>query len=385
MNKRKILIVCIVILFGAGGVTAMIFLTEPTAQREGATKETAMLVDVIEATRQDYNPSIVATGTVQPEEDVTLSPLVGGQIVSRSDKFTPGGFVRKGEVLLQIDPSDYRNTLELRKSDLLQRQSDLNVEMGRQQVARQDYRLVGDSLSPEEKALVLRQPQLEAVKATVEAAKASVAQAELNLKRTTIRAPFDAHILSRNVTIGSQVAPGNNLGRIVGTERYWVVVSVPVSKLPWLSFPESEDDQGSGVRIYNKSGYEGFYREGYLYRQIGALDAQTRLASVIVVVPDPLEDIRPDKPGMIIGSFVEVEIEAETLEDVVRISRDHIRNNETVWVMNEGKLAIRSVDIVFSDAEYSYVIDGVNDGDQIVTTNLSTVVEGVGLRTESTQ
>lgn len=368
-------------------VTLLIFSTEPTAKREGATKETAMLVDVIAVERGNFEPLIAATGSVRAEEDVMLSPLVGGQVIRRSTAFTPGGFVEKGEVLLQIDPQDYRNTLELRKSDLLQAQTDLNVEMGRQSVAEQDLALIGgDSLSAEERQLVLRKPQLDAVRARLKAAQAAVAQAELNLARTTIRAPFDAHILNQNVTTGSQVSPGDNLGRLVGTDYYWVELTVPVTKLQWLTFPDAEHEKGATVRIMNRSAWEGgAYREGELYRQVGALDQQTRLARVLVRVEDPLAH-RPgntELPKLMIGSFVDAEVNAREIRDVIRLERDYVHTNQTVWVMKDKKLEIREVEVVLSDAGYTYISKGLEHDEHVVTTNLSTVVEGIGLRTET--
>lgn len=381
------------ILIAGIAITTLIFSTEPEAKTEGASIETAMLVDVITVKVGSYEPTISATGTVQPVEDITLSPLVSGQIINRDPAFTTGGFVKKNQPLLQIDPSDYRNTLELRKSELLQSKTTLDTEMGRQQIAEQDLMLItNDSLfkdnplSADERQLILRQPQLNAVKATIVGAKASVDQAQLNLERTTIRAPFDAHILSQNVTAGSQVGPGDDLGRLVGTEYYWVTATVPVSKLQWLHFPENDKDRGSEVLIKNSTAWpEEQYREGYLDKEIGALDGQTRLARVLVKVADPLAkntDLE-GKPKLMIGTFVEVDIQANKLDNVVRLSRDYIRSNETVWVMKEGKLEIREVDIVLTDNDYAYIRKGLEEGEQIVITDLSTVSNGIGLRTRS--
>lgn len=374
-------------------VTTLIFSTEPEAKREGASIETAMLVDVLPVEQGTFEPIIVATGTVQPTEDVVLSPLVSGQVIRRDPAFTPGGFVKKGEVLLQIDPSDYRNTLELRKSELMQSQTTLETEMGRQQIAEQDLQLISDDslfgsnpLSEEERQLVLRKPQLNAVKATIGAAKASVDQAELDLGRTTIRAPFDAHILSQNVTKGSLVSQGDNLGRIVGTDYYWVIATVQVSKLQWLTFPNGDSGKGSLVRIENPTAWPtGAFREGYLDKQIGALDNQTRLARVLVKVHDPLataNDLK-GRPKLMIGTFVEVKIQADSIPNVVRLHRDYVRSNETVWVMKDEKLEIRDVDIVLNDDEYAYIRQGLTDGEKVVITDLSTVTNGIGLRTGS--
>ncbi|MBC6998138.1 efflux RND transporter periplasmic adaptor subunit [Cytophaga sp. FL35] len=392
MSNKKILYICLAILGGGILLTTLIFFTEPEAEREGASVETAMLVDVMEVQKGTFEPVIVATGTVQPVEDVTLSPLVSGQITRRDPAFTPGGYVKKGQVLMQIDPSDYENTLELRKSEYMQAQTSLTTEMGRQQIAEQDLQLISNDslfgsspLSEEERQLVLRKPQLNAVKATIAAAKAAKEQAELNLGRTTIRAPFDAHILTQNVTNGSQVAPGDDLGRIVGTDFYWVTAAIPVNKLQWLQFSDGDSNSGAPVKILNPTGWSpGSERQGYLDRQIGALDGQTRLARVLVKVPDPLATLPKNDtlPKMMIGTFVEVNIQAKPIENVVRLSRDFIRNNQTVWVMKDDKLEIREVEIILNDDEYAYISKGLQDGDSVVITDLSTVTSGIGLRTE---
>jgi RND family efflux transporter MFP subunit len=387
MSKKKILLICLGILVFAVIITSFIFMTEPTAKSEGATKQMAMLVEVIEAEKGDFRPVFVATGSVSPVEDVMLSPLVSGEVIRRAPEFTPGGFVPKGTILLQIDPSDYRNVLELRKSELEQAQTNLEMEMGRQEVAEKDLELIGgDSLSSQQKSLVLRKPQLNSVRATIKAARAAVDQAQLDLNRTTIRAPFDAHILSQNVTVGSQVAPGDNLGRLVGVDHYWVVLNIPVSKLQWLSFAEDAEESGSEVKITNTTAWrESSFRTGFLDKQVGALDDQTRLARVLVNLPDPLaqEKNNRDKPEVMIGSFVDARLTGTTIPDVIRLNRDYVRNNERVWVMQDGQLKIKPVEVLLNDAEYAYITAGLEDGEQVVMTNLSTVADGLPLRTRS--
>jgi len=385
MNWKKTLLICLLILLVAGGVTTLIFMTEPTASKGGATKKTAMLVDVIPVERSTYQPNIIATGTVQAAQDITLSPRVSGQILSITPSFVPGGFVRKGQTLLQIDPADYENTLALRQSDLSQAMADLNIEKGRQEIARRDYQLVGDTLSQENKDLVLRQPQLEAVQARIEAAKASIKQAELALERTTVKAPFDAHILTRTANVGSQVAPGNALGRLVGINEYWVETTVPLAQLSRLSMPSART-KGSAVKIRNRNAWpDGTYRTGYVKQLIGTLDDQTRLARVLVSVPDPMAYRQKNTPRLIIGSFVETSIEGKPINDVIRLNRDYVREDNTVWIMEEDKLRIKDISIVFQDATYAYISDGLSEGDRVVTTNLATVVEGTDLRLEQSQ
>lgn len=384
-SRRKTILLSLGILFAGGLITALIFFTEPKAVREGATRKTAMLVNVIRPEQGNFNPTVIATGTVKPEQEVMLSPRVSGEIVSRSPLFTPGGFVDKGEMLLRIDPADFRNVLELRKSDLHRAEADLKIEMGRQLVAEKDYQLLDEELRVDNKELVLREPQLKAAQAAVEAARASVAQAELDLQRTAIRAPFDAYILSRNANVGSQVSPGDNLGRLVGTDIYWIEVAVPLSKTLWMSFPDEEHEKGSRVMIRNRTAWpDTVHRTGYLYRLIGALEDQTRMARVLVAVEDPLahQTDTEGRPPLIIGSFVEVQIIADEISDVVRLSRDYLRKDHTVWVMEKEKLRIKNVDVLFMDAEFAYISGGLSSNDYVVTTNLSTVTDGAPLRTE---
>ncbi|MDR8393187.1 efflux RND transporter periplasmic adaptor subunit [Aliifodinibius sp. S!AR15-10] len=387
MNKKKTLLICFIILLVGGAFTTLIFSTEPTAQRSGATAETAMLVNVTEVQRDTYRPTIRVMGTVEPSQDIVLSPRVDGEIIERSDSFTPGGYVEKGDKLLQIDPSDYKNALQQRKSELTQALSNMKVEMGRQEAAQREYQLYGDTLSKQSESLVLREPQLEAVKSQVQSARAAVEQAELELQRATIRAPFDAHILSRNVNVGSLVGPGDSLGRLIGMDTYWVEATVPLSQLRWLNFPDG-NQEGSEVRIRNRTAWpQDEYRVGHLHKLVGALENQTRMAQVLISVPDPQSRDADNlgQPALMVGSFVEASIKARELPDVFRLNRDYIRTGETVWVMEDGKLRIRDVDIVFRDAQYAYIGDGLNEQDQVVTTNLSTVVDGASLRLEGSE
>ncbi len=386
-NWKVTLLVCAVIAGVAAGLIALTFSTEPTAQKGGATKKTAMLVEVVEVERRSYRPRIVAQGTVEPAQDVVLRPQVGGRITSLAEGFTPGGFVEKGELLVRIEAADYEHALAQRKSDLRQVLSELAIEKGRQDVAKAEFERFDEEIEADDTDLVLRKPQLEALQERVNAARAAVEQAELNVRRTSVEAPFDAHILRRDVNVGSQVSPSDPIGRFVGVDTYWVGVELPLSKLRWLSFPPNDDDadgeQGSKVEVRNRQAWpKDTVRNGYLYRLVGALDQNTRMARVLAAIPDPLARKldNEDKPRLMLGEFVEVTIEGVEIDDVVRLERDYVRENDTVWVMKDGKLEISDVDIVMRDAQYAYIASGLDDGAKAVTTHLSTVVDGAALR-----
>ena len=378
----KTLAICALLIATAVAALWLIFNTEPTAERETATRTTAMLVETTRAKAGTFRPTIKALGTVTAARDITLRPQVGGQITEVAGNFTPGGFVSAGEVLLRIDEADYRNALRQRETELQQAIANLEIELGRQDVAEQDYRALERTLPPEKKALVLREPQLRSADAQVQAAEAAVEQARLDLQRTSVTAPFDAQVITQQVNLGSQVAAGDALGRLVGTDVYWIETTVPVARLSWLSFP-GDDEAGSAVRVRNRTAWPaGQSRGGSLYKLIGELESQTRLARVLVAVEDPLARNINGKvvPRLLLGEFVECRIRGRAIADAYRIRREHIRKNDTLWIMRDGKLEIRPLNIVVRDDRFAYVREGINEQDQVVTTNLSTVNEGARLR-----
>jgi RND family efflux transporter MFP subunit len=376
----SILIVQLIIAAGAA-VLWIIFNTEPEATRGGATRESAMLVDVTTVERGTHRPSVVATGTVRPARDIVLRPRVEGQVIDHASSLQPGGIVEADEQLIRLDPSDYRQTLRQRRSDLKQAQAGLRREQGRQRVAEREYELSDQQLTGANKDLVLRQPQLETAEAAVASARAAVDQAELELARTTINAPFQAQVLDRRVDVGSQVSAGDELARLVGIASYWVEVTVPVDKLRLLNIP-SGDTEGAPVAIHNPGAWPvDVARDGRLFRLVGNLDDATRMARVLVRVEDPLARQASDKPRLLLGTFVEARIQARALDHVIRLDRDYLRTNDTVWVMDSNdELAIRDVTITARDSEHAYIRDGLEDGERIVTSSLATVREGAPLR-----
>jgi RND family efflux transporter MFP subunit len=382
-SLRKTLLICAVLLVLGVAVLMLIFSTEPVPQRESAVRETAMLVETTTAEAGTFRPLIQAVGVVRAAREILLSPRIGGEVVELSEAFVPGGYVNDGGLLLRIDEADYRIVLEQRQSELQQALALLEIEHGRQDIAERDYRELGKTLEDENRALVLREPQLRSAEAAVQSARAALERARLDLARTRVTAPFDAQVLSREVNLGSQVSTGDTLARLVGVDEYWVETTVPLDRLRWLSFPGDSATSGSTVTLRHRTAWpEGQFRSGQLYRLVGELEGETRMARVLVSVNDPLslKEASSALPPLVIGSFVQCHLEGRLIENVVKIERAHVRKDGTAWVMKDGRLEIRQLEIVFQDAENAYVRDGLADGDQVVTTSLASVRDGARLR-----
>ncbi|WP_149499439.1 efflux RND transporter periplasmic adaptor subunit [Roseiconus lacunae] len=374
------LIACLAILGASVAAIVVINRTEPTAEKITATRKSSALVETVTVARETYSPRLVVLGKVQPAQDITLSPRIRGQVIEVSPSFVPGGMVRQGDLLLRIDPADFENALAISESELAKAQASLDIEMGRQSLAKKELALLEDTINETNRALVLREPQIASIQAEVSAAKAAIERAKLDLDRTEIFAPFDAQILTRSINVGSQVATGDELAQLVGIDEYWIIAAVPVRSLRWVKFPESDEEHGSVVRLRNPDSWpEGTERIGYVRRMIGALDQQTRLARLLISIPDPLGQ-NSDQPPLILETLVETEIEGTPIENVFRLERKLVRDSDTVWVMKDDQLEIRNVEIVVRDADYAYISAGLEDGEDVVITTLATVADGVGLK-----
>jgi RND family efflux transporter MFP subunit len=380
-GKRSIvtIVLCVVVIVVTLGIIVYIQATEPKAQRTGATRKSAALVETAQVTNGVFSPLLEALGTVEAEREVYIRPQVSGSIVEVSPSFVPGGFVRKGEVLVKIDSADFENTLAMRKSELEEAEAALAIEEGRRAVAEKEFALLDEDVSEENRPLVLREPQIASAQARVASARAAVKQAALHLSRTHVRAPFDAHILSRDANLGSQVSTSDRLAHLVGTDAYWVSTTVPLRDLQRIRFADGKE-QGSAARIAHRAAWSsGVVRDGTVERLIGMVDDQTRLARVLVRVEDPLAR-EQDAPALVLGAMVEVHIEGREIENVVRVNRSYIRDGDTIWLYVDGQLEIRALNIVFEDSQYAYVTEGLRGDEEVVTTSLASASPGIGLQ-----
>lgn len=377
---RNLTTAMIVVLL-LGGAIAMgywIQQSEPTAEREAATRKSAAPVHTVTARRGTHRPSIHALGVVQPAREIMLAPRVSGEVIAVEPEFRPGGLVSAGAPLIRLDPADYEQAVIMRESELGQVQAELAIEEGQQRVAQLEFELLGADIAPANRSLVLREPQISSLRSKQRAAEASLQQAQLDLTRTSIAAPFDAQILERFVELGSQVAAGVPCARLVGIDEYWVVATVPLGEVHWIQFADAPTGGARATVRHPKAWPLGQQRDGVVERLIGEVDQSTRMARILVSVPRPLGG--DGVPPLILGAVVRVEIEAKPIEDVVRLERAYLRQGDSVWVMDGNALRVRQAEVVFSDSSYAYLGSGVNEGDKIITTDLATVVDGLPVR-----
>lgn len=381
---RFVRILLVLAFLAAGAGAGHYWLTHrPKAKRRPPQRQ-ARLVEASAVPRKTESVVIRALGTVVPAKQVDLACRVAGQIVSVEPQFVPGGRFAQGAKVLQIDPKDYELAVQQRTSDLTRAQSDLKLEMGQQSVAQREYQLLGREVREADKDLLLRRPQLARAQAAVAAAQSVLDKAQLDEKRTKVTAPFNAVLQSRHVDLGAQVAIGTKLASLVGTDEYWVQVSVPLDQLKWIDIPEVNSQTGSAVRVYHEAAWgPAAFRKGTVQRLMTELEPQGRMARLLVTVQDPLElkSAPTVRHPLILGSYVRVEITGQPLPDVVRVPRTALRDGGHIWVMRaDGTLDIRKVTIAWSGNDHVCIREGLAEGERLITSDLPAPVAGMALR-----
>jgi RND family efflux transporter MFP subunit len=376
---------CLIILCAGLAGASYIKKNAPKAKKRPP-KKVAPLVRT-----QTVHPSLErvivrAMGVVIPARQVLLKSRVSGAIISIHPEFSEGGLLKKGDVVLKIDPEDYELAVKQMQSQVVTEQYEFKLELGRQEVAEREWALLKDGKprSAFDEELALRKPHLEKAKADMTAVKAQLSQARLDLSRTKVLAPFNSVIREKNVDIGSQVSVQEELAELVGTDEYWIRVPVSVDRLKWITIPRKTGDSGSPARVFYGNGIEsGYERTGKVIKLLADLETEGRMARVLVAVQDPLGLKAPDspQPPLLVGEYVRAEIQGHSLDRVYRIPRTALRENSRIWIAGEdGLLHIREVETLWRDANHVLLREGLEPGEKLIVSDLAAPVEGMKIR-----
>lgn len=353
---------------------------KPRAERRKPVP-TVPVVTVQELSLSDYLVVIPAMGNVVPSKEVELKTQVGGKVIWSHPEFVEGGIIRSGQTLVRIDPVDYELALTGKKALLETAVANLKAEQGKQEVARTEWEILGFGKNATEldRELALRQPQLEEMEANLEAAKAVVRQAELDLERTIVRAPFNAVIRSVNVDKGAQVSAQSTLAFLAGTDSFYVEALVPLDRIDWIHFPDESSNPGSLATVQTGTGK---MRQARTFKLLGDLEPSGRLARVLLEVKDPLDlqHASSERKPMLLGDYVSVDIEGYTLEDVFNIPRIYLKDGNLVYTVDsDDRLRIKEIKVVWQDVT-SIVTRGLESGERLVVSDLPAAVEGMKVR-----
>lgn len=372
----KVLIPMLLVLSTMMLVAFMKFSAPEAARSVPPPRVARVSVQVVELV--DTPAMVRVTGTAEAARQVVVMPEVGGRIVAQSSELVPGGRVAKGDVLVNIDPRDYRLAVEQERSRVRQAELEVQLEQGRGAVAEREWIAV-KSADAEGAPLALRVPQMATAERSLTAARAGLSRAELALERATLRAPFNAIIIEESAEVGQVVGAGTRIATLVGTDEIFIRAAVPVERLPFIAIPGMGADAGSRATVIHDLGTTTVEREARVLRLVGTLDPASRTAQVIVGVSSPL-DSPEGAPPLLPGAYVEVVIEGRIVNQVLAVPRAAVVDGDRAWIVSDEKtLALRTLDVQWRDPKRLFVRGGLEPGAQVVTSPLALPIEGMSV------
>jgi RND family efflux transporter MFP subunit len=339
-------------------------------------------VQVVTVAFGDHPSVIEATGSVQAAARLELIPQVAGKVTDVTPGLTPGLRVRKGQVIASIDPRDFEAQIVQAEAAVAQATAEVALESSRGQQATREWEMLGTA---PESALARREPQAATVRANLAAAEARLDLAKLALERTKLTAPFDAVVLAESLEPGQVVAPGAPVATLIGTQRWRVRVSLPVADVALLDVPATQGERGSPARVRQPLGNgASLEADGYVLRLLGELDAESRTATLLVAIDDPL-NVPEGQTPILPGAYVDVTLQGRTLSRMATVPRVALQEGRWVWLASaDDKLVRREVTVGWTDADTAYVSAGLHEGERVITTPLALPVEGMPLAVQPT-
>jgi len=324
--------------------------------------------------------TVMTQGEASPRTEINLAPYVSGQISFVSPKFIEGGAFKKDEVLLSIEDAEYQLRVTQARSSVAQARSRYASEKAESESARKDFEELGIGEGSE---LALRKPQMAEAAAMLASAKAALGEAELQLARTKIIAPFDGRIAEKNVDIGEFVSPGTPLGQIFSTGVMEVRLPLTDSELGQLglSIGYGENDaQGPSVKL--SAIVAGVPRnwQGRIVRTDSRFDSKTRVLFAYTEVEDPYGVGADNGAPLDAGLFVSAEIEGRIIDDAVVVPRSAIRGEGLVYVVRpDSTMEVREVSVAKSDRDRAVLTAGLTPGERVIISPVTGAADGISV------
>ena len=381
----------VVILLGAGVVTAVLLGTSPKVEEEEH-EFPPLVVEVSEASLDEEMRSSLFQGEVRAKTDIEMVTQVTGKVTSVSDKFIEGGQFDEGEVILEIDDADYQVALKSAESAVAEAKVQLDIELASAETSKKEWQdLVGESLD-KANPLRLNKPQVQRARARLDAARAQLAQARLDYERTKVRAPFAGRIMRKSAELGQFVSRGGSIGRMFSTDS--VEIRIPMSDLQiselGLGLGQiTSDREPIEARVHTQFGKDRHSWLGYLKSVDASVDNETRLLFGTVVVEQPFDQSEGQGIPLAPGLFVDVELDAAEAVAGVSVPRTALRSGDQVYLVQEGKLKFQRVKPLFTSPQVAVLSIESNDsilpGQQVVVSPVPGAFEGMSVEVKGGQ
>jgi RND family efflux transporter MFP subunit len=339
-----------VVIFGfCFVIVAGLFSSKPKANRWGDRPAPSVAVEVTPLQTKSFDIWVDSYGTAQALTETRLVADISGRVVAVSPNIRAGGVFSKGDILAKIDSRDFEVELDIAISQAADIEVKYIQELAQAELAAKEW-----NETPESKAarkLALREPQLAAAKASLQAAKSRVKRARLNLLRTEVVAPFDGKVLEQLIDIGEFVTPSQTIALIYSIDVVEVRLPIKVDDLEHLLLPEGVTlaNELPEVLFESDMGNKTFQWIGKIVRTEGAFDPRTRMLYVVAQIEEPFIP-KEHRPAVRIGQFMRAKIEGKRYDDVFVIPRRAVSQDFMVSVADNGVLKKRKINPIWTDS-----------------------------------
>lgn len=422
----------------ATGVLVLVALvaTRPGPERLEV-EERSVPVRVVPVARLPVVARATGYGTVQPRRTWSAVARVAGKVVARSEELLPGAFLAAGTELLRIEPDDYELAVEAAASTtatLAAQLAELTVEeenlRSTARLVREQLELAGRNqarlrkleqsssatqaaLDEATQAVLSRRREVQELENALrtlptrrdrlEAERRSAAtrlsRARLDLSRCVITLPIRGRVAREDVELGEYVVPGKLLAVLDGVEVAEVTAHVPASALRHVVRALGEE-AGAGSPFSELAGRLGLLEarvsfhlgdgrvdwKGRVVRIADAIDPVTRMIGVVVAVDGPYQDVVPgERPPLIKGMFVEVQLGSPPSEPRLVVPREALVEGQVRVVGREGRLELRKVQVAALYPRFAVLSGGLEVGERVVLSELHPAIPGMLLVAEEDQ
>ena len=398
-------------------IAVVLVIMRPKAERQ-VPVDKGLLVEVAPAKAEDIQMVIESFGTVEPRESLKLVAQVRGQIVEFDPAFKEGGFVQKKTRMIQIDPRTYSLEVERRKVQIKQAEAELkSLEQqvvnlkARLKIARSDLKLAKNEylrlkklidrkviaqsqLDKTEQAYLASQerlqalnnqlalvgPQKEQLIAARDMARVMYQEAQLDLERSSIVAPFDGWVLEKAVEVGQHVNIGQQLGKIYSSGQLDIEVRIPAKDLNWLPADLGQEMPILADVVFKNAGDEHVW-SGRVARIKAMMDERTRTLPMVIEIDETPNSEQSRNPLRLRpGMFVTVRIKGKKIPNVFVLPRYLVYPGDVVYTVKDDTLKSNTVKILRGYKDSVIIGEGLSEGDLIIKSPLSSPADGQMVR-----
>ncbi len=336
-------------------------------------------VRVLELAPQNLRLRVQTQGTVEPRTESELLPEVSGRVVWVSPALVAGGFFDDGEPLLRIERRRYEMAVAGAKAAVSRAASE--VEFAADELVRQESLSARDVASAALLSEARRRNGVE--RAKLAEAQIALEQAEWDLERTEILAPFEGRVRSERVDVGQVATPGVSVATLYATDYAEIRLPISDHQLAFLDVPGFSKRGGvQRPAVHLRARFAGSEHtwHGSVVRTEGEIDQKSRMVHVVARVEDPYAALpgNEDRPPLAVGLFVRAEVEGVVVEDVFVIPRYAMRDEDHILVVDaQDRLRVREVEVVRVDGESAVIRGSLGRGERLCVSPVQVVIDGM--------